>query len=370
MLKLDQFDYDLPEEMIAQKPADPRDESRLLLINRAKNKAKNPLSHHHFYDLPDLLREGDVLVRNNTKVIKARLFGTKSTGGKVEILLNKPVGYSRDGETWECLTKPGLKPGTEVIFGDSGLSAVCVDSQNATLYTRLLRFNRSGVNFLKTINKIGTTPLPPYIKNTDDPSKIEQLYQTLYAKSEGSVAAPTAGLHFTPRVEKDLALKKIEIIDLTLHVGLGTFLPVKTQNITDHKMHGEWFNLTPEIAQKINDAKSSNRRIISVGTTTTRVLESCAVCDEKAKNYRLTPNSGETDIFIYPGYKFKIIDGLLTNFHLPKSTLLMLISAITVAPNTQEKFTNFKNTLTGKAYQTAIKNNYRFFSFGDSMLIL
>lgn len=363
MLKLNQFDYNLPEKMIAQKPADPRDSSKLLLANRSTNQ----VSHHHFYNLPELLKSGDVLVRNNTKVIRARLHGHKTTGGNVEILLNKPVVHSQNEHVWECLTKPGLKVGQNVDFDNSDLSAVCTAS---TDYTRLVRFNKTGDEFLQIISKIGETPLPPYIKNSDDPVKIEKLYQTLYAETAGSVAAPTAGLHFTPEIESALIKKGVEILDLTLHVGLGTFLPVKTEDITKHKMHGEWFDLDQKIATKINQAKLAGKRIIAVGTTTTRVLESCSFFDNAKEKFQLKPTTGETEIFIYPGYKFKIIDGLLTNFHLPKSTLLMLVSSLTTRPNTSAKFKNFQESLVGQAYSAAIKNNYRFYSFGDAMLIL
>lgn len=363
MLKLSQFDYNLPEEIIAQEPADPRDSSKLLLADRSTNQ----ISHHHFYNLPELLKSGDILVRNNTKVIRARLHGRKTTGGNVEILLNKPVVHSKNEHVWECLTKPGLRVGQSVNFDNSDLSAVCTAS---TDYTRLVRFNKTGDEFLQTISKIGKTPLPPYIKNRDNPAKIEKLYQTLYAEAAGSVAAPTAGLHFTPEVEIALSQKGVEILDLTLHVGLGTFLPVKTEDIAKHKMHGEWFDLNQKIATKINRAKLAGRRIIAVGTTTTRVLESCSFFDDAKGKFQLRPAIGETEIFIYPGYKFKIIDGLLTNFHLPKSTLLMLVSSLTTQPNTDEEFKNFQKSLVGRAYLAAIKNSYRFYSFGDAMLIL
>lgn len=363
MLKLSQFDYDLPEDSIAQSPANPRDSSKLMLIERSQSR----ISNYHFFDLPDLLDEGDVLVRNNTKVIKARLRGQKNSGGNVEILLNKPVVHSNKEHVWECLTKPGLKAGQEVIFEGSKLRAICTEAKG---YTRKIRFNQSGDEFLKTISQIGETPLPPYIKNADDSDHIEKLYQTLYACNAGSVAAPTAGLHFTPNVESALLRKGVEILDLTLHVGLGTFLPVKTDDITKHHMHGEWFSLTKEIAHKINIAKKENRRIISVGTTTTRVLESCAVWDESVQNFQLQPKTGETEIFIYPGYKYRIISGLVTNFHLPKSTLLMMVGAFTTYPNTNSEFINFEDSLVGQAYTLAIKNNYRFYSFGDAMLII
>lgn len=362
MLQLDQFDYHLPLGMIAQQPAEPRDASKLLLVDRATQ----TLSHHHFYDLPALLQPGDVLVRNNSKVIPARLHGAKTTGGQIEILLNKPLSQTDTSETWECMTKPGLKPGQVVVFPESDLQATC---QAITEYTRTITFNQSGTKFLQTLDAIGEIPLPPYINNADQ-AKIPEQYQTLFAKDAGSVAAPTAGLHFTPRVEKELAAKGVKIVEVTLHVGLGTFLPVKTEQITDHYMHSEWFSLSEKTAKVINQAKQTGNRIISVGTTTTRVLESAAHWDETLKQYQLLPFTGDTDIYIYPGYEYKMVSGLITNFHLPKSTLLMLVSALVSEPNSNEAFTHFKDSLVGKAYQAAIDQHYRFYSFGDAMLVL
>ena len=362
MLQLDQFNYHLPTGMIAQQPAEPRDASKLLVVSRDTKQ----LAHHHFYDLPTLLQPGDVLVRNNSKVIPARLHGAKTTGGQVELLLNKPLSQTAQSETWECMSKPGLKPGQVVLFPDSELTATC---EAVTQYTRTITFNQSGATFLETLDKIGEIPLPPYI-NSADQTKIPEQYQTLFAKDAGSVAAPTAGLHFTPALEKALAGQGVQIVEVTLHVGLGTFLPVKTNHITEHHMHSEWFSLSDETAAIINNGKQRGDRIISVGTTTTRVLESSAHWDETLKQYQLLPSTGDTDIYVYPGYEYKMVDGLITNFHLPKSTLLMLVSALVSQPNTSEVFGSFKDSLVGKAYQEAIAQNYRFYSFGDAMLIL
>lgn len=361
VLTLDQFQYNLPEENIAKSPAEPRDSSRLLVLDRNSGK----MAHRHFRDLTEILSDGDVLVRNNTKVVAARLFGKKQkTGGKVELLLNKRLKIDESQETWEVLTKPGLKIGQVVEFDHTDLSAECV---GATEYTRTVIFNKSKTNFLKVLDKIGYTPLPVYIDShisRQDSTKFKEKYQTIFAKKEGSVAAPSAGLHFTSELDQKLTNKGVEIVELTLHVGLGTFLPVKTKNIVDHQMHSEWFELTDQVAHKLNQLKQSKRRIISVGTTTTRVLEACSSPEGVLK-----AQSGEVDIFIYPGYKFKFIDGLITNFHLPESTLLMLVSAFTSVPNTSHSFSDFLSSNIGKAYQNAIKKGYRFYSFGDAMLI-
>ncbi len=363
MLTLDQFDYTLPEERIAQQPLSPRDQSKLLVLDRHSQK----IEHHHFFELPQLLQSHSptqfVLVRNNTKVLPARIFGKKSTGGEVEILLIKRHTLNPQGETWECLTKPGLKPGQKIGFADSSLSAICTDRDN---YTRLIQFNQAGSVLFETLYQIGHTPLPPYIEwNTQDEPQLRKVYQTIYAKYEGSVAAPTAGFHFTDNLNRQLLDQGVEIEEVTLHVGLGTFLPVKETNISHHLMHSEWFELQPEVATRLNQAKQAGKKIISVGTTTTRVLETCSDTDGHLK-----PQSGETEIYIYPPYQYKFIDGLITNFHLPKSTLLMLVAAFVSAPNTQFSFTDFKSSSVGKAYQVAIEEKYRFYSFGDSMLII
>jgi S-adenosylmethionine:tRNA ribosyltransferase-isomerase len=303
-----------------------------------------------------------VMVRNNTKVMPARLFGTKETGGQVEVLLVKKLGHSPTSETWECLTKPGLKPGQTLSFGESQLQAEC---QKITDYTREITFNQTGVEFLQTLDQLGEMPLPPYIEwDKSDPRQLKELYQTTYAQVFGSVAAPTAGLHFTPELDDRLRVKGIGIFEVTLHVGLGTFLPVKTQEIAEHHMHSEWYELSAETAQQLNQARATGKKILAIGTTTCRVLETRADKDGK-----LIPGTGETQIFIYPPYQFKTVDSLITNFHLPESTLLMLISALVSAPNTAYNFINFAKSLMGRAYQNAIDQKYRFFSFGDAMWI-
>ena len=348
-LQLDQFDYQLHPELIAHQPLSKRDHSRLMVVDRQALS----INEKNFYDLPNLLRPGDVLVRNNTKVIPARLIGHKPTGGRVEILLTKPK--DSDWIEWECLAKPWPKNPTMFKFAHSHLTAHF--DQGKIIF--------SGVNLIRDeLLKIGQTPLPPYLHSPLAPQKQQQVYQTTFAKKYGSVAAPTAGLHFTPELDKQLEAKGVEILEIELHVGLGTFLPVKTADITQHKMHSEWFCLSKTTAAKLNQAKRASRRIIAVGTTSLRVLESCA--DESG---HITAQSGETNIFIYPPYHLKTVSGLITNFHLPKTTLLMLVSAFVSFPNTKQKFTEFRTCLIGQAYSLAITNHYRFFSFGDSMLI-
>jgi len=335
--------YDLPQELIAQTPIEPRDHSRLLCYNRSTGKTE----HKHFYDILDKLKAGDILVVNNTKVLPARLFGFKSTtGAKIEILLQKRI----DLTNWEVIAKPAkrLEVGTEVVFnenikchvtekGDYGACKVCFEfAQNKTFEEHLM--------------EIGTMPLPPYIK---EKLKEQDRYQTVYAKHDGSSAAPTAGLHFTPQLLEKLKEKGVEIVNVLLHVGLGTFRPVKEDNILNHEMHSEYFEITEEVAEKINIAKSEGRRVIAVGTTSVRVLESAANV-----NGLIEPQKRETQIFIYPPYKFKIVDALITNFHLPESTLIMLVSAF---------IGDIDKTL--ELYKTAVNEKYRFFSFGDAMLI-
>lgn len=356
-MKLSQFDYHLPEERIAQRPVEPRDHSKLLVLNRQTGQ----IQHRHFYDLLDLLRPNDVLVRNNTKVLPARLFGKKTTGGFVELLLVKVVESSATEEVWEVLTKPSLKVGQIVVFEGTDLKAECLA---LTGYTRQVRFNQSRLELMKSVEQIGKIPIPPYISWEDEEEKIREVYQTTYAKIIGSVAAPTAGLHFTPELDAKLKAKGIAIEEVTLHVGLGTFLPVKTEEVTEHHMHSEWYEVSKETAERLNQYKKEGRRIIAVGTTSTRTLETLA-----NESGVLDSGTGETQIFIYPPYKFKFVDALITNFHLPKSTLLMLISAFVTKPNTKQEFTDFENSSIGKAYTEAIKEEYRFFSFGDAMLI-
>lgn len=348
------FDYTLPEELIASSPVSPRDHSKLMVIDR-KDKQ---ITHKHFFDLVDLLNENDVLVLNETKVFPARIYGHKESGGKVEILLNKNV----DSNTWQSLARPGLNTGTKIIFiGFNGVVTGRVDEIHE------IKFDLDKSELLEKLQTVGVTPLPPYIHSTETESEIRKEYQTTYAKDLGSVAAPTAGFHFTKDLLDKIMSKGVEIEYVTLHVGLGTFAPVKTETLEEHKMHSEDFFVSKETIDRLNDAKKNGKRIISVGTTSTRVLES--ISDE---NSVLSQNklNGSTSIFIYPPYKFKFVDALITNFHLPKSTLLALVSALVSKPNTDEDFTDFENSLAGKAYNEAIKNKYRFYSFGDSSIII
>lgn len=342
MLKKD-FWYDLPKELIAQEPADPRDSARLLCLGRESGQ----IEHHIFHDLPDFLQPGDLLVVNNSKVLPARLVGTKvPTGAVCEVLLLHQV----KGDTWECLAKPGkrLQPGTVVSFGDGTLTAT-IDStmEDGNKY---VTFHYDTETLYEKLDEFGKMPLPPYItKQLEDQSQ----YQTVYAKELGSAAAPTAGLHFTPELMEKIKAKGVEIAEVTLHVGLGTFRPVKEDEISDHKMHTEWYSVSPETAQKINDTHAAGHRVIAVGTTSCRTLESVA-----ARYGEIRACSGDTDIFLYPGVEFHCIDGLITNFHLPESTLIMLVSA----------FCGYENTM--HAYKVAVEEKYRFFSFGDAMLIV
>ena len=338
-MKLTDFSYELPKELIAQHPAEPRDYARLMLYDRKTG----AVEHKHFYDLVDELRAGDVLVFNDSKVIPARLYGKRvPTGGKVEVLLLTPVGEDR----WEVLVKPGKKalPGTTIEF-PGGLQAEVLDRTD--FGGRVVHFTYDGV-FDDIIDKIGEMPLPPYIhEKMEDPNE----YQTVYARERGSAAAPTAGLHFTDELLQKIRDKGVEEVFVTLHVGLGTFRSVEEENIEDHQMHSEFYSITPEAADAINRAKAEGRRIIAVGTTSIRTLESAGTTG------KLKAGSGWTNIFIYPGFTFHIVDALVTNFHLPESTLLMLISAL----STREQILH--------AYEIAVKEKYRFFSFGDAMFI-
>lgn len=379
---LTDFSYDLPEGLIAQEQAVPRDSARLMLINRSSGE----ISHHHVYDLPNLLPRDYFIVANNTKVFPARLMGHKSTGGKVEILLTQPLGHS----SYLCISKPGLKLGDIVRFQGSDLEgrAQPPDSKagrsDPTGYERVIKFNQEESMLRTTLSTIGTMPTPPYIKKLLGNSKD---YQTIYAKYGFSAAAPTAGLHFTPQLLKqikgDLPRGKAghSWNELTLNVGLGTFLPVKENDIQNHHMHSESYTISPSTSQNIHSLKHLDKKLLSIGTTTMRALESnaalhpssdlSAVCSEaKDRSELLRPGSFSTDIFIYPPYQFRITDALMTNFHLPGSTLLMLVSAFCNSPNSIEKFTCFKDSLLGRAYAIAIREKYRFFSFGDAMLII
>ena len=339
-MKVSEFNYELPEELIAQTPIEKRDESRLMVLDRNKQ----TIEHKTFKDIIDYLQPGDCLVRNNTKVIPARIYGKKETGAKVEFLLLKNI----EGDIWESIVRPGnkLHVGTKVIFGDGLLTAEILEIMPGG--TRKVQFSYEGI-FNEILDKIGLMPLPPYIH---EELKDNDRYQTVYAKYNGSAAAPTAGLHFTPELLKKIEEKGVKIANVTLHVGIGTFRPVKEENVENHEMHTEHFYIKQEDVDKINETKKQGKRVIAVGTTSCRVLETIA--DE---NGFVKETEGDTSIFIYPGYQFKCLDGLITNFHLPQSTLLMLVSALAG-----------KDYIL-KAYNEAVKENYRFFSFGDAMFI-
>lgn len=362
-MTLSDFDYILPPEKIAQVPLHPRDSSKLLVVDRVTGS----FDDRHFRDLADLLTPDDVLVINNTKVFPARLLVHKTSGNSkkpVEFLLEKEVGVSADTISWDALTRPGLKVGDEFEIPGSHVRGVCEEVHD---YTRKVTFFIDREHFLSQLDRWAKTPIPPYIRwNSDDETHLREVYQTVYAKYQGAVAAPTAGLHFTPELMERLKTKGVQIEEVTLHVGLGTFLPVKTEQIEAHHMHGEWYELSQPTAENLNDAKCTGKRIIAVGTTTVRVLESCSSDDG-----HLTGQIGVTSIFIYPPYNFKFVDSIITNFHTPKSTLLMLISAFVSAPNTHSApFSTFHSSLVGRAYQHALEHNYRFYSFGDAMWIV
>ncbi len=340
-MKVTDFDYDLPEELIAQHPYDKRDEARLMVLHRDTK----TIEHKVFKDIIDYLEPGDCLVINDTKVIPARLYGKKETGANVEFLLLKRI----ENDDWEAMVRPGnkLKAGAKVTFGDGLLNAEILETLSGG--NRRVRFTYEGI-FNEILDQIGLMPLPPYIK--ENIKEENEKYQTVYAKYEGSAAAPTAGLHFTEELLEKIKAKGVEIAKVTLHVGIGTFRPVKVENVEEHQMHSEHFIVKQEEADKINRARENGHRIIAVGTTSCRVLES--VSDENGKMKAIET---DTSIFIYPGYKFKCVDCLVTNFHLPQSTLIMLVS-----------------TLAGKefimeAYNEAVKDKYKFFSFGDAMFI-
>lgn len=351
--------YPLPDELIAQEPVNPRDSSRLLLLHKVTGQT----AHHSFRELPNLLRPGDVLVRNNSRVIPARLFGTKPTGGKIEVLLNRLL--DPQSNTWECLLKPGLKEKTVLTFPNNVSGEVIKPVRDN--FTFQIKFNCLIEQLYKYLDFSGHVPLPPYVEHskTRPESYWKTVYQTTYAKENGSVAAPTAGLHFTKELDERLTTLGIEIAEVSLHVGLGTFAPIKVDDFTKHTLHQEDFTLSADVATKLNQAKKAGRRIIAVGTTTVRVLEHCS--DEHGQ---LTPQSGSTSIYIYPPYKFKFVDALITNFHLPGTSLLLLVSALCSTPNTPNQFTDFQSTTVGRAYAEAIAQKYRFFSFGDAMLVV
>lgn len=340
-MKTSDFYFDLPQELIAQDPLEDRASSRLLMLDKKTGKT----AHHIFHEIGNYLQPGDCLVLNNTKVIPARLLGIKEdTGAAVEVLLLK----RRENDIWEALVKPGkkLRPGAKIVFGDGVLHAEILEVVQEG--NRLVQFSYEGI-FEEVLDKLGEMPLPPYITHK---LQDKNRYQTVYAKYEGSAAAPTAGLHFTKQLLKELEEKGIVIAYVTLHVGLGTFRPVKVDNILEHHMHSEYYQITADAAEKINHAKATGHRVICVGTTSCRTIESAA--DE---NGHLTECCDNTEIFIYPGYQFKVLDALITNFHLPESTLVMLVSALAGREHVLA------------AYQEAIKEKYRFFSFGDAMFI-
>jgi len=355
-MKLEDFDYTLPDNLIATNPASPRDHSRLLVLD----KQSGAVEHKNFYDILDYLHEGDVLVLNNSKVVPARLLGQKPTGGRVEVFL-----HQAQGDKWQCLIGGrGIRAGMSIEFGDKNeLAAKVVQNNNDGTFE--IAFDKQGKEFWKAVDILGEVPIPPYIKKqrevqnlTDAQKSDEKNYQTVYADDDkkGSVAAPTAGLHFTSELLQKIKKKGVHIEYVTLHVGLGTFAPVKVEDIKGHKMHSEFVEVRQEVLQHIIEAKKQKKRIISVGTTSARVLEAYA---NNPKKFNLKNNiySGLVDIFIYPGFEFKFVDAMITNFHLPKSTLLMLVSALAGTSNIQ------------KAYAEAVRNNYRFYSYGDAMFI-
>lgn len=368
---LAKYDYPLDEKQIANEPVFPRDHSKLLLLNRHSGE----IADRHFYDLLEILTPNDVLVLNETKVFAARILGKKRSGGKAELLLIKQEGT----DLFSAISKPGLKNGQQLFFPRRELQHQAFDLANDLNLEDFLQaqvvwrdpdsakikvqFNLSGVELLNEIDRCGLTPLPPYIKPTQSEEQIKDEYQTVYAKNLGSAAAPTAGLHFTDDLLSKLIYKGVQIEKVTLHVGLGTFAKLTSENLQDKTLHSEYYEISQEVATRLNEAKQKGRRIIAVGTTSTRSLESAVV------NGLLQARAEETKIFIDPPYKFQFVDALLTNFHLPKSSLLMLVSAFCSAPNTKNEFTNFLETTVGLAYSHALQNDYRFFSFGDAMFI-
>ena len=339
-MKTSDFNYDLPEELIAQTPLERRDGSRLMHLDRITG----AVEHRHFFDLPEYLRPGDCLVLNDSRVLPARLIGRRETGGAVEVLLLRDRGEG----VWECLTRPGRKtqPGTKLSFGEGELTATVVDAIEDG--NKLIKFHYEGI-FLEVLERLGKMPLPPYIKTELED---QERYQTVYSREVGSAAAPTAGLHFTPELLEKIAAMGVKVCYLTLHVGLGTFRPVKADNIEDHEMHSEYCIVPDETAKMVTETKKAGGRVVCVGTTSCRTIESFANEDGT-----LDPKSGWTDIFIFPGYRFKCMDALVTNFHLPESTLIMLVSA----------FAGREHVLA--AYEEAVRERYRFFSFGDAMFI-
>lgn len=352
-MNLSDFHYDLPENLIGQKAIEPRDSCRLLVINRAENS----LSHHIFSELPTLIDNNSVLVINDTKVFPARLYGQKETGGKTEVLLLKQISL----DSYTALGKGKLNIGSLISFS-SDLQGRVTSSHDGEI---TLQFNQKGVDLIESLDRIGKTPLPPYIHPKQSETRLRQQYQTVYAREKGSAAAPTAGLHFTEDLLAKLIKNGIEIEKVTLHVGLGTFKPVTEEQVISKTLHSETFFLSEAVAQRLNEAKKQGKKIIAVGTTTCRLLETLA--DE---NGTLRSGQGETNIFLQPGYHFKFVNGLITNFHLPSTSLLMLVSALTLSPNTKDEFSQFQDSLIGRAYAEAVREKYKFFSFGDAMMIV
>ena len=350
-MHINDFDYKLPEELIAQKPQKDRDKCRLMVLRRSDNS----IEHRHYFDILEYLKEGDCLLLNDSKVIPARLYGIKEgTGARVEFLLIKRI----EGDTWETMVRPGkrLKPGDSVVFSDEDGKKLRADILDyGEDGTRIVKMEYDGI-LMERLEEIGSMPLPPYISRpSNDEDKDD--YQTVYCHEEGSVAAPTAGLHFTTELLEKAREKGVKTTFVTLHVGIGTFRPVKCETIEEHHMHFEEYSVSEETAEIVNETVLSGGRVISVGTTSTRTAESAACFDEKSGKYLLKAGSGSTDIFIYPGYEFKIIESLITNFHLPRSTLMMLVSAL------------YDREHILKAYDEAVKEEYRFFSYGDAMFI-
>ena len=350
-MKTDDFSYELPKELIAQHPLEERDRCRLMVLNRETG----AVSHRHFYDILEYLNPGDCLVMNDSKVLPARIFGVKEgTGAKVEFLLIKRI----DGDLWESMVRPGrrLKPGDSVVFCDEEGKRLKADIEAfGEDGTRKVRFRYDGI-FMERLEEVGSMPLPPYIERAAE-EEDRDMYQTVYCRNEGSVAAPTAGLHFTKEIISRCEAKGVKCAYVTLHVGIGTFRPVKCENIEDHHMHFEEYSVSEETARMINETKAAGGRIIAVGTTSVRTVESASDLNPDTGEYEIRPGGGSTDIFIYPGYEFKMIDALITNFHLPGSTLMMLVSAL------------YDRKKILSAYEEAVRERYRFFSYGDAMLI-
>lgn len=352
-MTLSDFNFDLPEKLIGQKAIEPRDSCRLLLLDRKTEK----ISHHVFSDVEKIMDKNSVLVLNNTKVFPARLYGTKESGGKTEILLLKQTSTN----LFSAIGKGKLKVETLIYFSLNFSGRITSSDEEGIE----IEFNKSGVELINEIDKNGKTPLPPYIHSKTKESELRKQYQTVYAKENGSAAAPTAGLHFTEKLLNKLEKSGVKTEKITLHVGLGTFKPVSDKQVINKTLHSERYVLTNDTAEALNRAKSEGRKVIAVGTTTCRLLETLS--DEEGT---IHPGTGETNIFIQPGYRFKFVDGLITNFHLPSTSLLMLVCAFAHHPNTNIRFSDFNNSPIGKAYRKAINKKYKFFSFGDAMMVV